>query len=103
MECYTCLRELLPVVESALAAHGFVNESLLQREASGATLTVMTQGATTILLREDPRRDMADIEVYDTAHPEVSELCETLPKLLSDDRSMHNTPRRGAWRTRIRR
>ncbi|MEI8165548.1 MAG: hypothetical protein WCG26_04180 [Chloroflexales bacterium] len=99
MECYTCLLELLPVVESALAARGFVNHQAPQREATGGFLTVMTHGDTTILLREDLKRDMGNIEVYSETAPSLTDLQELFPPILSN----HSAPpplRHRRWRVR---
>lgn len=97
MECYTCLRELLPVVESALAARGFVNRQVTPQEASDGTLTIMTHGSTTILLRDDRQRDMADIEVYSDAQPTGTGLHEILPQI-EPRRWTPPSMRRRKWR-----
>jgi hypothetical protein len=59
----------------------------------------MTYGATTILLREDLKRDMADIEVYDEAHPNGAGLSEILPQIVPD-RWAPPSMRRRRWRVR---
>lgn len=70
MECYVCPRELLPVVESALAAVGYVVELPLQRTVGSARITVMTRGSAVISLHEDLAHELADITVHTHDEPE---------------------------------
>ena len=83
MERYTCPRELLPVVESALAAEGYEIAAPLQRAVGGARTTVMTRGAAVITLHEDAGSDMADINVYNKDDQGGLAVLETLPLLFS--------------------
>lgn len=83
MERYTCPRELLPVVESALAAEGYEIAAPLQRAVGGARTTVMTRGAAVITLHEDAGSDMADINVYNNGDQGGLAVLETLPLLFS--------------------
>jgi hypothetical protein len=81
VERYTCPRELLPVIEAALAAEGYMVEAPLQRNVGGSRMTVMTRGGSVISLHEDRARDMADITVYhDDATGRLAVLDE-LPRL----------------------
>lgn len=81
MDRYTCLPELLPVIESALAAKGYVVEAPLRPAVGGARITVMTRGAAVIALREDLGRDMADITVYGSAEMGGIGVLEELPRI----------------------
>lgn len=80
MERYTCLRELLPVIESALAAEGYVVDAPLQRSVGRTRVTVMSRGDDVISLHEELGRDMADINVYAGASARLAVLNE-LPRL----------------------
>lgn len=82
MERYTCPRELLPVVESALAAEGYVVEEPLQRAVGGARVTVMTRGASVISLHEFMGQDTADINVYRSGETGRLAVLDELPRLL---------------------
>ena len=83
MERYTCPRELLPVIESALAAEGYVLEAPLQRAVGGSRLTVMTRGGSVISLHEDTARDIANINVYRNEAAGRLAILEELPRLVS--------------------
>lgn len=80
MERYTCPRELIPVIESALAAEGYTVEAPLQRAFGRTRITVMTCGDAVIALHEDGARDMADINVYRNGEGGLAVLQE-LPRL----------------------
>lgn len=82
MERYTCPRELLAVVESALAAEGYVVEAPLQRAVGGARVTVMTRGASTIALHEEMGRELAAINVYKSGEAAPPAVLEQLPRLI---------------------
>ncbi|NTU79326.1 MAG: hypothetical protein HGA45_07975 [Chloroflexales bacterium] len=81
MERYICPRELLPVIESGLAAEGYVVEAPLQRAVGSMRITVMTYGGTVISLHEDLARDMADINVYTNGEPTDLAVLQELPRL----------------------
>jgi hypothetical protein len=82
MERYTCPRELLPVIESALAAEGYVIEQPLQRAVGPSRVTVMTRGSAMIALHEDLARDTADIHVYPADEAARLTILEELPRLI---------------------
>lgn len=82
MERYTCPRELLPVIESALAAEGYVLEAPLQRAVGRSRITVMTRGGVVISLHEDMAHDMADIHVYRDQESVGPTVFEKLPRLI---------------------
>lgn len=63
MDCYTCHRELLPVVEAALAAEGYVVKGRPRYESGTTRVTEMTRDGSMIVLREDTARDLAEIVV----------------------------------------
>ena len=79
MTHYTCQRELLPMVEAALAANGYTIEAPLQKQMNGATFLVMTQGAALVLLIESAQRESAEIEVWGEARSAAIRLLESLP------------------------
>ncbi len=85
MERYTCPRELLPVVESALAAEGYVVEAPLERAVGGVRVTVMTRGASIISLHEHAGHDTADINVYKSGAPERPAVLDELSRLFPAD------------------
>ncbi len=82
MERYTCPRELLPVIESALAAEGYAIEESLQRTVAGSRVTVMTRGSAVIALHEDLARDMADINISPADEADRLTILEELPHLI---------------------
>jgi hypothetical protein len=90
VERYTCPRELIPVIESALAAEGYVVEVPLQRAVGSTRVTVMTRGTAMISLHEDVTRDMADINVYRNEAGGALEVFNELPRLFGSA----PTPRR---------
>lgn len=79
MDRYTCLRELLPVIERALAAKGYVAEAAYRYAVDGRRVTVMTRGAAVIALHEDLGCDMADITVYGSPETGGIGVLEELP------------------------
>lgn len=81
MERYTCPCELLPMIEAALAAEGYVVEEPLQRAVGGTRITVMTCGGAVISLHEDMARDTADINVYSSGQAGGPAVLEQLPRL----------------------
>lgn len=81
MERYTCPRELIPVIESALAAEGYIVETPLQRAVGSTRVTVMTRGAAIISLHEDVARAMADINVYYQEADDTLTVFHQLPRL----------------------
>lgn len=81
MERYTCLRELVPVIESALAAEGYVVEAPLQKDVSGTHTTVMTRGNAVISLHEDTTHEMADIHVNADGESGGLTVFEQIPRL----------------------
>lgn len=81
MERYTCPRELLPVIESALAAEGFQVEAPLQRAVGRTRISVMTRGESVISLHDDVARDTADINVYNDGEASALAILKELPRL----------------------
>jgi hypothetical protein len=98
MAHYMCASELLPVVEAALAAHGYVVETPHQKQLGGDTLLVMTRGAAIVLLSHGTQRERAEIEVWGDAQSAATALLESLPIPLQ--RHPHNDAH--AERTRMR-
>ena len=79
MAHYICASELLPMVEAALAANGYVVEAPLEKQIGGDTLVVMTRGAAIVLLSQSMQRQQADIEIWGDAQAAVTTLLESLP------------------------
>jgi hypothetical protein len=79
MTQYTCQRELLPMVEAALAANGYAIQVPRQKQINGATSLVMGQGAVVVLLIESAHHESAEIEVWGEARSAAIRLLESLP------------------------
>jgi hypothetical protein len=60
---YECLSELLPLVEAALAAHGYTVTAPLQRRVGGGHALVMGSGAASVLLAHPGSHGREDVEV----------------------------------------
>lgn len=80
---YTCSIDMLPVVEDALALHGYRVDIPRQRSVGGASALVMSQGLTSILLAADPASKIGLIEVWGMPQVAVAQLLESLPVVLS--------------------
>lgn len=76
---YTCRADLLPMLEGALAAHGYRIELPLQKSLGGATAMVMACGGTFILFTHTPTSDVIEIEVWGAAPTAAMNLLESLP------------------------
>lgn len=99
MRRYSCPRELLPVVESALAVEGYVVATPPQQFDGGVRVTVMARGAAVIALHEDAARETVQINVYgDAVAGELAVLEEELPRLFP---STLGQPRRGGPSSRV--
>jgi hypothetical protein len=75
---YVCQRELLPMVEGALAAHGYRIEIRGQPSANRTTALVMTHGLTSILLTDVPNQALAAIEIWGLGQSLAAQLLESL-------------------------
>jgi hypothetical protein len=69
----------LPIIEAALAAHGYHIEVPLQHRSNGAGTMVMTYGLTSVLLVRRPDNATLEIEIWGVAQPLVANLLESLP------------------------
>lgn len=76
---YTCMRAMLPTVEAALAAHGYILERPLVKDINGDRMIVMTHPSAVVLLSECMQREIADIAVYGAAQAATTALLEQLP------------------------
>lgn len=76
---YTCLRELAPCIEAALAANGYVVAESVRREEDGTVLVVFCSGTAQVLLATCPANAEADIEVWGDAQAAAVQLLEALP------------------------
>ena len=76
---YTCMRAILPTVEAALAAHGYILERPLTKEVNGDRMLIMTNRLAVVLLSERSQSEMAAVEVYGAAQAAATALLEQLP------------------------
>src|SRR5215217_3555500 len=76
---YECLSELLPVVEAALAAHGYAVTEPMQKSVGGGHALVMGAGSASVLLAHPTDHDCAEIEVWGTARDMAARFLESLP------------------------
>jgi hypothetical protein len=76
---YTCQYEMLPVVEGALAAHGYTVDAPLSRHAENASLKILTRGDGGVLLAYNTASSLAEIEIWGAAQSAASMLLESLP------------------------
>jgi hypothetical protein len=82
MRRYICPRELLPVIESALAVEGYAAAIPPQHFDGGICVTVMSRGAAVVALHEDSSHDIVQINVYGDAQAgELAVLDKDLPRL----------------------
>jgi hypothetical protein len=93
---YDCQSELLPMIEAALAAHGYHIEVPLQTNGSGARTMVMTFGLASVLLSLYPDNATLEIEIWGVAQPTVANLLESLPIRLHKQPSGALVAREGA-------
>ena len=87
---YTCMRAMLPTVEAALAAHGYILERPLANEVNGERKIVMTHQSASVLLSECAQREIANIEVSGATQAATTALLEQLPIGLSKLPAQHN-------------
>lgn len=78
MTRYACHPSMLPVIEGALAAHGYAPAPAHRNLASRTYTAVMQRAATTISLWESERNEQAGISI-DGENPAVIDLLHTLP------------------------
>jgi hypothetical protein len=76
---FTCLLELLPMVEGVLAANGYHLETHRPRGAGSSTARVMTRGLTTVALIDAPSHTMAAIGIWGMDQSSAVRLLESLP------------------------
>lgn len=76
---YECLSDLLPMIEVALAAHGYSVLEPLQKIVGGGTAVVLGSGTTAILLAHLDSHHRAEIEVWGIARDAVASFLESLP------------------------
>jgi hypothetical protein len=76
---YACQNNLLPIIEAALAAHGYHIEVPLQQRGNGAGTMVMTHALTSVLLAQYPDNMALEIEIWGVDQPIVANLLESLP------------------------
>ena len=83
MVSYTCRHEILPIVEAALAAHGYVLESSRSKPINGTSLMMMAAyNSGGVLLTHNKTSELAEIDIWGTAQSAASSLLESLPLLL---------------------
>jgi hypothetical protein len=76
---YVCTVEVLPLVEAMLAANGFAVEVPMERSIEGHTCMVMSCGAATVLLLQNPGQANGEIEAWGEVRAHVAQLLETTP------------------------
>jgi hypothetical protein len=74
---YQCKHEALPLIETALVANGYTIAIPWQKNLQGTTALVMRRGAAALLLAYDPRRNLAEIELWDQHESAVARLLES--------------------------
>jgi hypothetical protein len=75
---YTCPGELLPCVEAALAANGYIVTETSPGNSDNV-LMIMCCGAVEVLLASCRKSTQAHIEVWGTAQDMAVQLLESLP------------------------
>jgi hypothetical protein len=76
---YTCMRAMLPTIEAALAAHGYILERPLANEVNGERKIIMTHQSAIVLLSECAQRELADIIVSGATQAAATALLDQLP------------------------
>ena len=76
---YTCKAGLLPVVEAALIANGYMRDGPPRAQGSAATTVVWQSGTTAVLLAQPPNNAVAEIEVWGAGQSATADLFESLP------------------------
>jgi hypothetical protein len=76
---YTCVSDMVPIIEAALALSGYHVELPCQRSIGGASAQIMSRGATSILLGVDPPSKIALIEIWGVQQEAAARLLESLP------------------------
>ena len=76
---YTCTAGLLPVVEAALIASGYMRDGPPRAQGSAATTVVWQCGTTAVLLAQPPNNVVAEIEVWGAGQSAVAEVFDALP------------------------
>jgi hypothetical protein len=79
---YTCKHELLPMIEGALAANGYMVEASMSRQTKTSSLIVMTYGDGGVLLAHNRCGDLAEVDIWGAAQSAASRLLESLPLAL---------------------
>lgn len=82
MNRYTCPRERLPEVETALAAEGYVVEAELRRAVGATRITVLTHTDMVIVLHDDLAQEDATIDLYLPQEAHEPAILAQLPYLI---------------------
>ena len=75
---YRCNRDLLPMIEAALATSGYLITIPYQKSSSGATALVMACGSATVLLGCPAKGDIAEIQAWGDTDSIIANLLEPL-------------------------
>lgn len=96
---YACQRDLVPIVEAALAANGFAVILPHQRSLDGTTATVVSNGAAAVLIGCPADGPLAEIEIWGAGREQVA---GQIAALLADLERRHvgARPRLGALAAR---
>jgi hypothetical protein len=84
---YRCSRDLLPMIEAALATNGYTIAIPYQRSISGAAAMIMANGRTSVLLGYPAQDELAEIEVWDEAQIGTSELLDSLCRVAEESQA----------------
>jgi hypothetical protein len=76
---YACRSELAPVLEAALAAHGYIVEIPYQENSRGDRVLVMTEGSASVLLAQAATTNQCEIDIWGDAQHRAAVLLESLP------------------------
>jgi hypothetical protein len=76
---YTCRTDVLPVLETALAADGYTIEAPFQPAVGGSAAMLMRKGTVFLLFSRPPTGQLADIEIGGEAQQVAEALLESLP------------------------
>lgn len=89
---YTCQHEILPVIEGALAANGYVVDALLTERDVSACFTIMTNGDCGVLLAQNHTSGIAEIEIWGAAQSAASLLLKSLPLPITNATESSHAP-----------
>lgn len=69
---YACRSDMLPMIEAALAAHGYHIAMPLHKRSNGLGTVVLTYGLTSVVLLERPDNATLEIKIWGVTQPAIS-------------------------------